>query len=174
MFRNLDKLSKWVLGIYAPQDFQASARPDDAIARRKRLREDLLCRLVTEEDGTFVQTSKWEVHPLEVVLKSKQILEILQKTTAEAALGTTNRQHPDLTADGEDNEPQQQEKGKKRRIWKMWPNNNTEIGGSARIKIETAMDSQHRQERCYVPWRQMVRNFVFHGKPEHRRLPGEA
>ena len=34
LFRNLDKLSKWVLGIYAPQDFQASARPDDAIARR--------------------------------------------------------------------------------------------------------------------------------------------
>ena len=77
-----------MLGIYAPQDFQVSARPDDAIARRKRLREDLLRRLITEEDGTFIQTSKWDVHSLEVVLASEQILEILQKTTAEAALGT--------------------------------------------------------------------------------------
>ena len=66
--------------------------------------------MVTEEDGTFVKTSKWEVHLLEVILKSEQILEILQKTTAEAALGTTDRQHPDLTADGKaNNEPQQQE-----------------------------------------------------------------
>ena len=63
LFRNLDRLSKWVLGIYAPQDFQVSARPDDAIVRRKRLREDLLRRLVTEEDGTFIQTSKWDVGP---------------------------------------------------------------------------------------------------------------
>ena len=108
LFRNLDRLNKWVLGIYAPQDFQPSARLDDAIARRKRLREDLLRRLVTEEDGNFVETSKWEIHPLEVVMKSEQILEILQKTTAEAALDTT--QHPDATADGEDNnEPQQLE-----------------------------------------------------------------
>ena len=109
LFRNLDKLSKWVLGIYAPH-FQVSARPDDAIARRKRLRADLLRRLVTEEDGTFVQTSKWEVHPLEVVLKSEHIFEILQKTTAEAVLGTTDIQRPNVTADGDDNnEPQQHE-----------------------------------------------------------------
>ena len=58
IFRNQDRLSKWVLGIYAPQDFLESARPDDAIARRKRLREDLLRRLVTEEDGTFVQATR--------------------------------------------------------------------------------------------------------------------
>ena len=102
LFRNLDKLSKSVLGIYALQYFLVSSGPDDAIARRKRLREDLLRRLVTEEDGTFVQTSMWEVHALEVVLKSEQILQILQKTTAEAALSTTNTQHPEVTADDDD------------------------------------------------------------------------
>ena len=49
------------------------------------------------------QTSKWDVHALDVVLKSEQILEILQKTTAEAALRTTDTQYPDITADGDDN-----------------------------------------------------------------------
>ena len=69
-----------------------------------RLREDLLRRLVKEEDGTFVQTSKWEVHPLEVVLKSEQILEILHKTTAETGLSPATTQHPETTAEGDDNE----------------------------------------------------------------------
>ena len=85
LFRNQDRLCRWVLGIYAPQDFLESARPDDAIARRKRLREDLLRRLVTEEDGTFVQTTRWEVHPLEAVLGSDEIAQILLRTTVEAA-----------------------------------------------------------------------------------------
>ena len=116
LFKNLDRLSKWVLGLYAPQDFQASAGPDDAIARRKRLREDLLRRLLKEEDGTFLQTSKWDVHPLEVVLASEQILGILQKTTAEAALGTSERQHLEaaaneqVTRDDDNPQPQQQDR----------------------------------------------------------------
>ena len=101
MFRNLDKLSKWVLGIYAPQDFQESVRPDDAIARRKRLREDLLSRLVTEEDGTFVQTSRWDVHPLEAVLGSDEIAQILLRTTSEAALEANPAQHTHATANEE-------------------------------------------------------------------------
>ena len=104
LFRNLDKHSKWVLGIYAPHDFQVSAKPGDVIARRMRLREDLLRRLVTEEDGTFVETSKWEVHPLEVVLKSEQILEILHKATAETALSPATTQHPETAAERDDNE----------------------------------------------------------------------
>ena len=93
-----------MLGIYAPHDFQVSAKPGDVIARRMRLREDLLRRLVTEEDGTFVETSKWEVHPLEVVLKSEQILEILHKTTAETVLSPATTQHPETAAERDDNE----------------------------------------------------------------------
>ena len=85
LFQLCDRLNKWVLGIYVPQNFQEPADRDEAIARRTALREDLLRRIVTEEDGTFVQTSVWDVHPLEVVVKSEEILEILRKTTAEAA-----------------------------------------------------------------------------------------
>ena len=55
------------------------------------LREELLQRIVTEDDGTFIQTTNWEVHPLAVALKSDAILEILRKTTAEAA---SSPQHP--------------------------------------------------------------------------------
>ena len=104
LFRKLDRLSKWVLGIYAPQDFQESADPGDAIAQRKKLREDLLRRLVTEEDGTLVQASKWDAHLLEVVFKSEEILEILRKTKAEAALDTNRTQHRDDTANRKDTE----------------------------------------------------------------------
>ena len=97
-----------MLGIYAPQDFQVSAGPDDAIARRKNLREDLLRRLVTEEEGTSVQTSMWDVHPLEVVLMSTQILKILRKMTAEAALGNSGIQHLDYAVNREDDNVTQQ------------------------------------------------------------------
>ena len=91
LFQLCDRLNKWVLGIYVPQNFQEPADRDEAIARRTALREELLRRIVTEEDGTFVQTSGWDVHPLEVVVKSEAILEILRKTTAEAA---STPQHP--------------------------------------------------------------------------------
>ena len=100
-FRNMDKLSKWVLGIYAPQDFHESARPDDAIARRKRLREDLLDRLVTEEDGTFVRTSRWDVHPLDAVLGSDEIAQILLRTTSEAVREANPAQHTHATSNEE-------------------------------------------------------------------------
>ena len=85
LFRLCDRLSKWVLGIYVPQDFQNPTSLDEAITRRKTSREELLRRIVTEEDETFVRTTNWEIHPLEVVLTSEAILEILRKTTAEAA-----------------------------------------------------------------------------------------
>ena len=68
-----------------PEEFQNPASPDEVITRRKTLREELLRRIVKEEDGTFLNTTSWDVHPLEVVLKSEAILEILTKTTAEAA-----------------------------------------------------------------------------------------
>ena len=74
-----------MLSIYVPQDFQDPTSQDEAIARRKTSREELLQRIVTEEDGTFVRTTNWEIHPLEVVLTSEAILEILRKMTAEAA-----------------------------------------------------------------------------------------
>ena len=94
LFRLCDRLSKWVLGIYVPQDFQDPTSPDEAIVRQKTLREELLRRIVTEQDGTFVKTTNWEIHPLKVVLKSEAILEILRKTTAEAA---SPPQHPLLS-----------------------------------------------------------------------------
>ena len=77
-----------------PQDFQDPTSQDEAIARRKTSREELLQRIVTEEDGTFVRTTNWEIHPLEVVLTSEAILEILRKMTAEAA---PPPQHPRLS-----------------------------------------------------------------------------
>ena len=61
LFRLCDRLSKWVLGIYVPQDFQGPTSSDEAIVRRKTLREELLRRIVTEEDGTFVKTTNWEI-----------------------------------------------------------------------------------------------------------------
>ena len=72
-----DRLSKWVLGIYVPQDFQYPTSQDEAIARRKTCREELLHRIVKEEDGTFVRTTNW-INPLEVILTSEAILEILR------------------------------------------------------------------------------------------------
>ena len=93
LFRLLDRLSKWVLGIYVPEEFQNPASPDEVIARRKTFREELLRRIVKEEDGTFLNTTSWDVHPLEVVLKSEAILEILTKTTAEAASSPQYLQH---------------------------------------------------------------------------------
>ena len=60
LFRLCDRLSKWVLGIYGPQDFQDPTSPDEAIVRRKTLREELLRRIVTEQDETFVKTTNWE------------------------------------------------------------------------------------------------------------------
>ena len=80
-----------MLGIYVPQDFQDPTSQDEAIARRKTRREELLRKIVMEEDGTFVKTTNWEIHPLDVVLTSEAILEILRKTTSEA---TSPPQHP--------------------------------------------------------------------------------
>ena len=163
LFRNLDKLSKWVLGIYALHDFQVSARPDDVIARRMRLREDLLRRLVTEEDGTFVRTSKWDVHPLEVVLKSEQILEILHKTTAEIALSPATTQHPETTAEGDDNEDEDIN-NKQRNATKRHSSSNNETMKALRSISDQAMNGKSRQVTCYVSWQQMVRNSAFRGK----------
>ena len=42
----------------------------DRGAGRKSLRKNLLQKILSEDDGTFVQTSNWNVHPLDVVLKS--------------------------------------------------------------------------------------------------------
>ena len=53
LFRLLDRLSKWVLDIYVPEEIQNPASPDEVIARRKTLREVLLRRIVKEEDGTL-------------------------------------------------------------------------------------------------------------------------
>ena len=75
-----------------PEEFQNPASPDEVIAWRKTLREELL-RRIKEEDGTFLNTTSWDVHPLEVVLKSETILEILTKTTAEAASSPQHPQH---------------------------------------------------------------------------------
>ena len=69
LFRLCYRLSKWVLGIYVSQDFQDPTSQDEAIAQRKTRREELLRKIVKEEDGTFVKTTNWEIHPLEVVLK---------------------------------------------------------------------------------------------------------
>ena len=66
------------------------ASPDEVIARRKTLRQELLRRIVMEEDGTFLNTTSWDVHPLEVVLKSEVMLEIITKTTAQAASHSTH------------------------------------------------------------------------------------
>ena len=75
-------------------DFQDPTSQDDVIVRRKTRREELLPRIVTEEDGIFIQTTNWDIHPLEVVLKSEAIRELLRKTTAVAA---SPHQHPQLT-----------------------------------------------------------------------------
>ena len=48
VFSLLDRLSKWVLGIYVPEEFQNAACPDEVITRRKTLREELLRRIVRE------------------------------------------------------------------------------------------------------------------------------
>ena len=84
LFRQLDRFSKWVLGIYVPEEFQNPASPNEVIAQRKTLKEELLRRIVKEEDGTFLNTTSWDVHLLGAVLKSEEILEILTKMTAEA------------------------------------------------------------------------------------------
>ena len=76
MFAKLDRLSKWVLGTYAPQDYGT---------------------IVSEDDGTFVETSNWDIHPLDVVFRSEQILKILTRTTTYAASLTWQTQHPDAT-----------------------------------------------------------------------------
>ena len=91
IFRLMDRLNKRMLGIYVPEDFAESASTDDAIARRTNRREELIRRIVTEQDCTFVETFSWDVHPLEVILKSEAILQTVLKTTREAAIDT---QHP--------------------------------------------------------------------------------
>ena len=93
LFRLLDRLSKLVLGIYVPEEFQNPTSPDEVIARRKTIREELLRRIVKEEDGIFLNITSWDIHPLEVVLRSGVILEILTKTTAEAASSSQHPQH---------------------------------------------------------------------------------
>ena len=50
LFRLLDKLRKWVLGIFVPEEFQNPANPDEVITWRKTLREEFLRRIVKEED----------------------------------------------------------------------------------------------------------------------------
>ena len=91
IFRLMDRLKKWVLGIYVPEDFAESASMDDIIARRTKLREELIRRIVTEQDGTFVETFSWDIHPLEVILKSEAILQTVLNTMREVA---SNTQHP--------------------------------------------------------------------------------
>ena len=51
-----------------------------------------------EDDGTFIQTANWDVHPLDVVLKSEQIFNIITRQTTDAALLTQQTQNPDATA----------------------------------------------------------------------------
>ena len=82
-----------MLGIYVPQDFQDPTSLDETIVWRKTLKEELLRRIITEEDGTFVRTTNWNIHPLEVVLKSEAILKILRKTTAEAVFPPQHPRH---------------------------------------------------------------------------------
>ena len=55
-------------------------------------------KTLSEDDGTFLETSSWSIHPLDVVLKSEQILEIIQRTTTVAASHSKQTQHPDVPA----------------------------------------------------------------------------
>ena len=91
IFRLMNRLNKLVLGIYVPKDFAELASTDDAIARRTKLRDELIRMIVTEQDGTFLETFRWDVHPSEVILKCEAILQDVLKTTREAAIDT---QHP--------------------------------------------------------------------------------
>ena len=58
----MERLNKWVLGIYVPEDFAESESTDDAIAGRRQLREELIRRIVTEQDDTFVEPFSWDTH----------------------------------------------------------------------------------------------------------------
>ena len=42
LFAKLDRITKWLLGTYAPQDFVEPEGPGDVIARRKTLRDEFL------------------------------------------------------------------------------------------------------------------------------------
>ena len=98
LFAKLDRITKWLLGTYAPQDFVEPEGPGDVIARRKTLRDEFLRQTLSEDDGSFVKATNWSVHPLDVILRSEQILHILQRTTASAAPNSQNTQHQDTTA----------------------------------------------------------------------------
>ena len=98
MFAKLDRLCKWVLGTYVPQEFVEPKGPGDAIARRKSLRDSLLRKTLSEDIDTFVQMANRDIHPLDVVLKSEQILNIITRMRTDAALLTRQTQHSDATA----------------------------------------------------------------------------
>ena len=66
MFAKLDRLYKWVLDTYDPREYVESEEPGDEIARRKSLRDGLLRKTLSEDDGTFVQMSNWDIHPSRV------------------------------------------------------------------------------------------------------------
>ena len=61
-----DRLNKWVLGIYVPHNSPGGQRSEKSSSEGSSLRK------------TFVQISVWDIHPLEVVVKSEEILEILE------------------------------------------------------------------------------------------------
>ena len=127
------------------------------IARRKRLREDLLHRLVTEEDGTFVQTTRWDIHPLEAVLGSDEIAQILLQTTVEAAReasetllqSTSQAQIPNATGTGQgtgdDNheEQQQQQRQQEQRQQQHQQSNHPQ----QRDRQNGTDDDRHNNER---------------------------
>ena len=111
MFAKLDRLSRCVLGEYTPRDFEESEGSGDVITRRKTLRDELLRRVISEDDGTFVQTSNWRVHPLDVVLRSEVVMNVIGRTTASASPDTQHTQHGDTTVTTEQNTRNKPEEG---------------------------------------------------------------
>ena len=135
MFARLDRLSGWILGIYDPQNFVDSAEPGDAVARRIAQRDGLLRRYLSEDDGNFVKTSNWDMHPLDVALKDEQILEALQRTT-EAASRAHQNAHPNSPSgsDMEENE-EDASRQRQRRSADISPNarNNTQSNRTRQV-----------------------------------------
>ena len=99
VFRLLERLNKWVLGMYVPEDFEEAVDTDDVTSRRTQLREQLIRKIVAEDQGIFVETSGLDAHPLEVILKSDEVLQIVLKTTGEAA---RKIQHPHRNQESDD------------------------------------------------------------------------
>ena len=102
-------------------------------------------KTLSDDDGTFPETSSRNIYPLDLVLKSEQILEIIQRTTTVAASNSKQTQHPDIPANLENTKSSGDPTTDNITRQKKKPLGHTTTGGALSARVQMATIANHSQ-----------------------------